>query len=223
MSTVTVTDLQPGDSTTSTNVNATISSWNSATAAGQIAAPNVRIEGIDRRTLSAAGHVVCTNEAPAMVGSATNSGLVHSAVNAVVPLNGGVTPLQTPAITLASIVRIVLLHASVSFTCAPQVTGKPRLLVSLYLEVSTNGGAAWTPIAGTHQEFMTRETGNLSDLAAVPNLVPGLARCATWGITVPPVNGALYRVAYSTLNDTTAGGVDVIFQTGVIFTEVLRL
>lgn len=50
MSRVTQTELFEGDVATAANFNATLSSWNAATAAGQINGENFREEGLDRRS-----------------------------------------------------------------------------------------------------------------------------------------------------------------------------
>ena len=221
MSTVTVTDLDPGVDAASADVNATMTSWNSATAAGQIAADNVRMEGIARLTFSNAGQVIATDENPALVASATASGLVRSAAYAVVPLNAAATPLQTASITIGAVSRIVLVHASVYFICASQIAAAPRLLVDLILQYSTDGGGAWTSMTGSEQSFQTRQTGNLANNGGATQ-IPALARCATWGYYFVAPATAIYRVAYKTTNDAGAGGVDVNFQNGSIFVEILR-
>lgn len=52
MSTVTVTELVHGATAQASDINTTNTSWNSATAAGQIGAENFREEGIDARVIA---------------------------------------------------------------------------------------------------------------------------------------------------------------------------
>lgn len=215
MSTVTITDLTPGLGAASADLNATSTSWVNATAAGQIGANNVRMEGIDRRSLSGAAHVVATAEMVdnTIVQSSTPTAGVASVAYAQLTL-GGATDIKTPARTIATASQVIV-HASVSFEGAARsiVGATPELY--LILQSSTNGGGAWSSLAGTTQVFQMREIGLLCDRSAVLD-TPAIVGTATWAHL--HVHGGVsteYRVAFKTTIGT------IIFTSGIIFLEVL--
>lgn len=220
MSTVTVTPLVAGDTARSADVNATLTSWNTGTAAGQIGADNVRVEGVDRRTMSAAEHVV---------GSAApgNNTIVTIPITGPARSTGvwAAVPLLTTVDSTYNGTTDVIVHAHVDIRSAAQAGGvvpPEALAVSLRLEVSSNSGASWSPVNGSVQTFQMRETGNLCSTAASPKR-PGLKAPATWSVYAgQPTGTRRYRVAYQTAFDgSTAGGVDPDFWAGTIFVEAL--
>lgn len=219
MSTITVTPLPAGAKALSADVNATLTSWNSGTATGQIGATNVRMEGVDRRTMSAAQHVVNTQAA---------------ADNTIVTI-----PITGPARSTAAwsgvplLVTVdsaydgsadVIVHAHVDIRSASQVTGmaQPPLMVGVRIEQSIDAGASWTTVVGTPQWFQMRETGALCSAAANPK-VPGIKAAATWSVYVGKrTNTWRFRVAYYTEYDGSyPNGVDPDFWAGTIFVETL--
>lgn len=226
MSTLTITDLPAGTAATSANVNATMTSWNTATAAGQIGAANVRPEGIDRRTMSATAHVVATTEIGtndvnqiSTVGAFTHS----TGVYAVVPIGQAAAPylgtLRTNTMTVAATSQVIV-HASTYFVTSPEPTGTPSVLVTLALQRSADGGATWATITGTERAYQMRES-TISDRDAAGNRLPAIAQSCTWALADNQTGSLTYRVVYKTANDSTAGGSDVNFQEGSIFVEVI--
>ena len=217
MSVVTVTDLPLGDVATSSAVNATLTSWNNATAAGSINQVNVNLEGIDRRSLSPSAHVVFTTEVgtntPTVV---TPNSTVHNATGVYVVVPG---PMETIQMTVASTTRI-LLHCSLYMESAAIPAGN-ALRVDLILQVSDDGGATWTDLVGTRQQFQMRDTGSYCSVGG-PNDIPGIATSATWStFVVQGANPVTYRAAFKTVNDSTTGGTDITFKSGTIFVETL--
>ena len=129
MSTVTVTDLPPGTAAIAGDVNATMTSWVNGTAAGQIGAINVRQEGIDRRSLSGANHVVFTEETGTntIVESTASSGAVTNVTGAYIVVTAGIA-LQTNSMTISTSSR-VLLHADLDGVLVSQRQSVPRAQV----------------------------------------------------------------------------------------------
>ena len=217
MSVAVVTDLPIGEVATSTAVNATATSFQNATAAGALGANNVRLEGVDRRTLSPTGHVVFTTETgtntPVVVAPVS---LVHNAtgIYAVVP-----GPLQTGSMTIATTTRVIL-HCSLYMESLTFLAGT-SLRVTLILQQSADAGVSWSDLTGTLQRFQMRNTGAYCNQAGTTD-IPGISTMATWSVTVVATgNPVLYRCAFQTLNDSTTGGVDIRFDTGTIFVETL--
>ncbi len=205
-STVTITPLVPGALATSAAVNLTLSSWNSATAAGQIGASNVRLEGIDRRTLSGPGHVVFTEETgtntPVIVGAtlATNS-----VAYALVP---GATCPAAGDLSMSTHTR-VLLHAALDIS-SPALAPAPLPMITVILQQSTDGGGTWTDLIGTRQRFSVRLIGVL---CATATSIPGVVATPGWCVTVAPLATVRYRIAYKTVN----GNFNL--NSGTIFVE----
>lgn len=220
MSTATVTPLVKGDPATSTAINTTITSFNTAMNTSQIAASNVRMEGIDRRAMSGAGHVVETQESGTnTIKNTANSGAVNNptALYVVVPGFGGDT-LVTNTFTVAASSRMPL-HASVWVTSNSANSGAVRLRVDLILQQSVDAGVTWTDITGTRRRCQMRETGALCSAAANPK-IPGLNHSITWSVYVATIGvGTSYRVGYKTVNDSSTGGQDPTFENGTIFVE----
>lgn len=219
MSTITVTDLPPGTPATSAGVNQTLSSFNAGTAAGSFVAKNVRLEGIDRRTMSGTGHVVFTTEigTNTPVSSTGTSGLVRS-TGAWSVVNPG-TALVTNSVTIVVTHRTIL-SASVAFTGQYGAAAAPRLYLELVLQQSVDAGVTFTSIIGTHQGFQLRQVG--ATLSGPGAEIPSLSGCATWSTTITPTGTpTLYRVAFQTTNDASTGGQDINFLDGTIFLEIL--
>ncbi len=228
MSAVTVTDIDPGTTADIGDVNDTISAWNAATAAGQIGGGNVRAEGIDRRCLDSAAHIVAPSAYPSNVvnRTSTGSGLVRSTgVYAVVPV-GEVGTYGTELSTLdytPTLTQSILVTASVYFETDPLTVASAATLpkITLALQRSVNGGGAWTTIAGSVRRFRMRNVGVLSDRDALGNRIPAICRDCTWTMRDTPSATVRYRVVFLTENDgSVATGSDVAFFNGTIFAEV---
>lgn len=217
MSTVAITDLEPGTQPTSTAVNATITSWNTATAAGAIGADNVRVEGVDRRTMSAAGHVVATEEigSNTIVSSALTSGAVTNTSGSYVVVTCGATNLETNDMTIASTSKVII-HASV-FASGDRKVGAPTGLIQLAIQRSSDGGATWSTLTGTEQNFRYRVQPALYLVdPGGANFVPGIKASVTWGVANTVTTGTWrYRVGYQT------AAASAEFLNGVIFPEIL--
>jgi len=219
MSTVTVTDLPPGTAAIAGDVNATMTSWVNGTAAGQIGAINVRQEGIDRRSLSGANHVVFTEETGTntIVESTASSGAVTNVTGAYIVVTAGIA-LQTNSMTISTSSR-VLLHAALSIGSIAIATAPlPRVWVAL--QQSTDAGATWITLTGTAQYFEMREvgvSGGDCDNSTILS-IPGIAACPAWCVSVSALGGAvLYRIGFQTQNGS------VRFESGTIFPEILSV
>jgi hypothetical protein len=189
----------------SADVNATLASWNTNAAAGMIGAANVRMEGIDRRTMSAEAQVVYTDASGTytrVVGPTAPLTNV-TGVYAVVP-----GPLETDDLTF-SVNTQVIVHATLYLEGPTNGTDQQ---VSLKVQVSADGGGVWTDIPGTRQRFRLRNTSALSSPS-----YPGIATSASWSVYTAVPSGAtrMYRIGYITAN------VLVPFEvlSGTIFTE----
>lgn len=217
MSTITVTPLVAGDTARSADVNATLTSWNAGSAAGQIGAENVRVEGIDRRTMSAAEHVVGS----ASVGSNTITTIGATLAQRSTGVWAGV-PLLGCGTVVFGAERYGILHAHIDFRSASLGAGNPRLQVLFRIEYSENYGP-FTTVVGSVQRFRMRDTGVLCSRTAPPS-IPGLLGSATWSVRVGGsiLNTYQFRVAFQTNFDgASAGGVDPDFLAGTIFLENL--
>jgi hypothetical protein len=228
MSTIVVTDILPGTTADIADVNTTIASVNAATAAGSIGGDNVAVEGLDRRTMSSAGHVVYTQAAGTNTVNQTGtaSAFVHSTgVYVIVPIGaGGVYGGELTTIDMTpSLTTRMLLTATLAFHSLWGLAGTARVRLTMALQISTNSGGAWTTIVGTTRRFQMRETGALADpwVDALAHVVPALANCCTWTVSAAPAATVRYRVVYQTADDTTAGGSDIVFDNGAIFVEPL--
>ena len=221
MSTVTVTDLPAGTAVVAADVNATLSSWNAATAAGQIGTTNVAVEGIDRRTMNVAGNLVEKDTSSAAYFQASDS--LASAVTGAwteVQLLGGASNMRTQAAITAPSTARLLLHVSLDVRKASTVAvaNMPRVLFRL--ERSTDNGATWSKVTATTRSFRMRDTGTTSDPSASALTAPGVRQSVAWSLYVATTNAAtLYRVVYDTVNP----GAGFIFYNGTISPECLLL
>ena len=183
MSTVTVTDLIPGNAALSADVNATITSWNSATAAGQINALNMAMEGSDRRTFSASEHVIFTNEvgtnAPNQ--SAVSSGAVHNTSGSYIVVTCG-GAMQTNDVTVDSGHRVIV-HATVFVVCSRAATGTANYQgVQLVIQRSTDAGVSWSDVTGTTRRVKMRDVGAIAAQVLCPAYIPGVRHSVTWTV-----------------------------------------
>lgn len=214
MSRIEVTDLVPGESATSADVNSSLTSWNTGTAAGSIDETNVRMEGIDRRTMSAAEHVVYTTASGVNTRVIGPSGGVNNNSGSYAEVPG---PLTTSDLTFDVNAQIIV-HATLYMEGATNTTGT---IVSLIMQSSSNGGGAWSDMVGTRQRFSTGNTASglngFTD-AAVP--YPGIATSASWSVyfTVAAGQTGMFRIAYQ-----TSDLENINFLSGTIFTETFRL
>lgn len=222
MSTVTVTDLPPGTAAGSADVNATLTSWNSATAAGQVGAANVALEGVDRRTMSADAHVVSTAESGSdtiVVSTGPSAAAASTGVYTVVTCG---VAIQTNAMTIA-VAHKVYIHASVLVRAAAVAAGNPRLLVEVILQQSTDAGVSWTSLVGTRRRFRMRDFAVANQFTTVNHEIPGIIGSATWKIGVTSGGtSTIFRMAFQTTNDgNSPGGVNPVFVNATIFPEII--
>lgn len=219
MSTVAITPLVPGEVAKSADVNSTINSFNAGTAAGMLVAQNVRVEGIDRRTMSADQHVVGTDE----YGDNTtvyvdDTGPIQNATALWV----GVPGLQTASVTVTLPTRL-LLHASLRIDGATATfLSTARLRVQLRLERSDDAGLTWTYLDGTYRSFRFKDLNTALGATILATLVtPGIQRSVSWSLyTLPTGNPAIYRVAFKTTDaGDVPGGTDPNIKGATIFIE----
>lgn len=215
MSRVVITDLVPGEEATSAGVNATITSWNDAAGSGDLGTDNVRDEGIDRRTLSAAAQAIQAPPATflnCLCTSTGSSGLVNSAAYAVIPVvtTTGVN-LQIGPMT--DIVGSG--HERVMVRASFWLSADPNLLVECIIQSSPDA-AAWTSYDESYQAFMVDRTSGV--------LTPPPCNCVGsytgFVVTTPAGSRVYWRVAYR----TTAGGagppgVNVTFNYAILCIE----
>jgi len=136
MSRVTVTELPPGDPATSTSINDTITSWNTALAAGAIGTNNVRLEGLDRRTFGASTHAILGFYSQATAG---NTGMVTAAAYTALATSADFTPTAGGDI----IVR------GSTFCVGQDDYATTQTVVTVALQRSTDGGATWATLPNT--------------------------------------------------------------------------
>lgn len=217
MSVVTVTDLVPGTEATSAGPNATINSFNAATAAGQIGAANIRTEGVDRWVMNPAGNVVEMDTESAEYTTASASNLINSVAYAVVPLAGGASPMITAAgVTCPNSPARPIVHASVVVRNVTTLFAATYPTVWLRIERSTDGGGTWAAVTGTERQYKMRVTGILCSVNLTTD-IPAIYRTATWvvydagGIG----NTSLWRVVYRTANGSFT------FENGHISPQVI--
>ncbi len=205
MSTITITPLVIGETADSADVNATLSSFNAATAAAQLGSNNVRFEGIDRRTMDADTHVV---------GSAAYGNNTSVAITTTGPIANAtalyvvVPGLITASLTIPTTAKC-LLHASVGLDNPDQAAG-PMVLVDCILQRSDDVGVSWADLAGTRRRIQMRDTIP----AALSVNQPGIKASISWTVRITPTGAAaLYRVGYKTVNG------NITFTNGTIFPE----
>lgn len=215
MSTISVTPLVAGEVAKSADVNSTLTSFNSGTSAGQLNAYNTRVEGIDRRTLSASTHLVGTLE----YGNNTtvyvdDTGPIQNATANWVVVPG----LITSSVTVTLPTRL-LLHASLRIDGAiATFVSTARLRVQLRLERSDDNGVTWTYLDGTYRSFRFKD---LSAKTTYVTYCPAMERSVSWSLyTIPTGAPAKYRVAFKTTDaGDVAGGTDPNIRGATIFIE----
>lgn len=210
MSRVTITDLVPGTEATSANVNATLTSWNTAAAAGAIGENNFREEGIDRRSLSAAAQAI--QYPPAAFGNCfaegdTSSGPLSAAAYDVINVGtdlkiGPMTDVSTTAN------EKVMVRVSVWFAADCD------LLLECIIQSSADA-VTWTDYDESYQAFMI-------DQSSVDP--PPTARCVgcytSFVQTHPSGQRVYWRAAYQvTPGGGGSPGTSVEFQYGTIYIE----
>lgn len=215
MSRVEVTPLVPGELATSTDANATITSFEAACGAGDLGANNVRIEGVTRRTIDDSGDVVEMEHA-AYFSERSSSGPVNNTTGtpAVVSLNLGTEDMETPDVVGMPVTARVMVHASlvVNSDAIPTTASLPR--VTLWVERSNDNGGTWTALTGSRRRFRMRDTTPLCD-PALFNGVPGVNQTAMWAQYDAPSTPVRWRVSFETLNG------DFSFSEGRISVEIL--
>lgn len=219
MSTISVTPLVAGEVAKSADVNSTLTSFNSGTSAGQLNAYNTRVEGIDRRTLSASTHLVGTLEYG-------NNTTVY--VDDTGPIqNASVNWMEVPGLITSSVTVTLptrlLLHASLRIDGdTATFLSTVRLRVQLRLERSDDGGATWTYLDGTYRSFRFKDLNTATGAAILSTLVtPAIQRSVSWSLyTIPTGAPAKYRVAFKTTDaGDVVGGTDPNIKGATIFIE----
>jgi len=218
MSRVTVTDLPAGTAVVAADVNATLSSWNAATAAGQIAETNVAVEGIDGRSVSNTTNVVEQNvKASDRFVTAVSTPIANATGSPVVILmNAGATPMQSQVAITASASANLMIHATIHAEAdAIPAAALPRVWCCLLK--STDNGATWSTILNSGRKYEMRNCGTLSDPAGV-NVIPGINHTFAWSMHVTTAGvSTLYAIGFESQNTT------VNFDSGVLMHELLNL
>ena len=153
MSRVTVTELPPGTAATSASINDTITSWNNALAAGALGTNNVRLEGLDRRTLSASNKAIAGFYEQTTAGA---TGLVTSAAFVALVTSSDFTPTTGGDL----IVR------AVTFYSGEDEYATNNTVVTLRIERSTDGGGTWAAAPNT---TLVRKNKNVDDARVTGN------------------------------------------------------
>lgn len=158
MSTVTITPLTPGSTAASADYNATVTSWNTATANGAVNDSNIREEGIDRRTIAdrAIDGQRSMTAAFKFVGTAASSAIATGAAT-LVSMNAGTEDAVVGPVTTVSGDKL-LIRVSADFHTG---TGGPNTgrgsATRFYLQRSDNTGsfAAPTDVTVTTYYYQT--------------------------------------------------------------------
>lgn len=158
MSTVTITPLTPGSTAASADYNATVTSWNTATANGAVNDNNIREEGIDRRTIAdRAIDGQRSMDAGFKVISTTASAAIATGVATVVAMDGGaLTAVVGPVTTVSGDKLLVRVSADFHTGTGGLNTGRGSA-TRFYLQRSDNTGsfAAPTDVTVTTYYYQT--------------------------------------------------------------------
>ena len=158
MSTVTITPLTPGSTAASADYNATVTSWNTATANGAVNDNNIREEGIDRRTIAdRAIDGQRSMDAGFKVISTTASAAIATGVATVVAMDGGaLTAVVGPVTTVSGDNLLVRVSADFHTGTGGLNTGRGSA-TRFYLQRSDNTGsfAAPTDVTVTTYYYQT--------------------------------------------------------------------
>ena len=205
MSRVTITDLVPGTEATSTDVNATINSWNTAAAAGAIGANNFRQEGIDRRSLSFEEQAIQSDQpgpyADLYYENSGSSGAVTGAAYAVITLAGAdmIVGNATGASSITGAKKVI--RASVTFLADVST------LVECVIQTASTAAGPWTTQSNTYQAFETIEI-------ILASSAPLCASTYTSCVSETPADGNRFaRVAFK------ASPGNVTFEYGTLYIE----
>lgn len=172
MSRVEPTELLYGSTAQASDINATNTSWNNATAAGTIAAVNFREEGLDRRVF--AQHVVYGSERGTNSFLSTSTLTTSGAGGVTATFDfGTATDSIGPITSTGSSTEQIVVGYSLWATCSSNAAA------TTILQVSTDN-AAWNDIAETSRTKTTR--------AGVTRATGTFAAKTVWTGT----NGTLY-------------------------------
>lgn len=145
MSTVAITELTPGTTASSSQMNANVSAWNAAGAAGVIDQANFREEGLDGRSvLDRIVEVSRGGSAP--FESSTASPGYGAGLNPVVM---GGNPVRIGPLNILATDRVLIRCRA--FITAPQVVGGPQ--TKMVLQNATNPAGPWTTVVTTRGRF----------------------------------------------------------------------
>ena len=146
MSRVTLTDLVPGETASSTDYNAILTSWEDATVAGSIDQYNVMEEGIDRVNI-ADRSIDVTRGADYFESSTASSAM--GAGPTTVGMSGGVDPVFIGPITVSDDDDCVIRCSAFFKTSTTLATG-----TLFYLQRSPDA-VTWTTVTATKRSFQT--------------------------------------------------------------------
>lgn len=191
MSTVTITELEYGATASAATINTTNTSWNSATAAGQIGARNFREEGIDRRVI-AQNAVYSTNRGTnsfLSTGSLTTSG----AGGVTATFDFGATDYIGPIVDSGSSNLKIIVGYSV------WGTGTAGQTLTTSLETATDPAGPWASLADTVRSKSTRSTARANGSMAAKIVIEGSASQNLYYRLRVVGSGALADFSYGTL------------------------
>lgn len=196
MSRVVQTELFDGDTASAADFNATLTSWNAATAAGQIGANNFREEGLDRG-------VFAVNSVKS---SGSVAGFRRFTDNNIFVAPPGFTTLA-PGSVIGPFQEDELYNVLVHYSVMVRTDSG---LVGVRLARSANAGGPWAAVANTYRVVSTRSV-------ATPYSVARVDRSITVSKLVTGV--AANTPVYFALQIQSTSGVNTLVQ-GTLFGEV---
>lgn len=200
MSTIAVKDLVPGTSATSADVNSTLTSINTACAALALGSDNVRVEGIDRRTMARINHVVETGSTVGKVSVAAYGPVQNLTGTPVALQDGAGNPMQTTADVTVASPGEVNIHASVMVECVASNAAAPFPMVIMVLQRSVDAGATWVTLTGSRRRFRMRNVTTAFNGSL--NGIPGVSDSVSWASNDVALLATSWRIAFETVSAT---------------------
>jgi hypothetical protein len=169
------------------------------------------MEGIDRRTMSAPAQVVYTEASGGSTLVLTSAGAVSNNTANYVVVPGGGPDMEIGPLTF-TIDSQIIVHATLYFEGTAAAVPEPIYLI---MQVSTNGGGAWTDMVGTAQVYATRDFSGAGFTTVGATACPPACTSASWSTWFSATAGQSlnFRIGYK----TTLG--PVTFLNGTMFTE----
>lgn len=206
MSRVAITDLVPGTEATTTDVNATLTSWNTAVGAAALGANNFRQEGIDRKSLD--DNVVFERKTQFAESGTPTSTNVATAAYAKLRVNA--QDVQTVALTSTGTDSVVKVRATVFFQSDKDVpTVAADFFVGFRLRMSTDNGVTWSILVDTEQ-FIGMKYVNASYDVKILGQATML-----YQITTTAGTSYRFRVEYVSANS------DIFVYNAVVYAEIV--